>query len=53
MAKPAIHHQRSRSWWNGTVTMLCGATFPRSELERLWMTWNGPTCPTCRRLKRH
>lgn len=38
-----IHTKASSSWWNDTVTALCGATFHKSQVERVW--FSSPTCP--------
>ncbi len=48
MAKEPTH-EGTRSWWDGSVTTLCGLKF--SEATRRWFATT-PTCPTCKRLKK-
>ncbi|TCP56973.1 hypothetical protein EV191_101923 [Tamaricihabitans halophyticus] len=52
MADDYIHTEARRSWLSDTVTALCGVKYPASRTERVWITWNGPTCPRCRRIKK-
>lgn len=46
-----IHRLKSKSWWNGKVTMLCGRTYAPGEYERLVFAWlaSGKPCPGCHR----
>ncbi|WP_156077095.1 hypothetical protein [Saccharothrix sp. NRRL B-16314] len=44
-----IMHRGKRSWWNGTVTTLCGLTLPGNTTEGVWfpaLSGHKP-CPAC------
>lgn len=44
-------HIGTRSWWNGTVTTLCGLKIP--DGERVWFPSlsGNTTCPACKAIK--
>ena len=46
MARKVIHRKASSSWWNGTITALCGLTVPRSEAVTTWFA--SVNCLGCR-----
>jgi hypothetical protein len=46
MAKKIIHLKKSSSWWNGTVTAMCGLTVPKEDVVRTWFA--SLNCPGCR-----
>jgi hypothetical protein len=47
MAKKDLVHEGKRSWWDGSVTSLCGLRFEASSKpEFLWFT--SVTCPACK-----
>lgn len=52
MAKPTIHAEKSRSWWNGSSTTLCGLTITKVTVSGYG--WFGPTltCPTCKAIEK-
>lgn len=48
MAKFIMHIEKSKSWWNGTSTTLCGITF---KVEK--SSWFGSvTCNACKAIKK-
>jgi hypothetical protein len=43
-----MHVEKSKSWWHGTSTTLCGLTF---KVEK--SSWFGDiTCPACKAIKK-
>lgn len=47
---PVVHATAKKSWWNGRITALCGATAEAGAYET--DTWRvfplpGPRCPAC------
>lgn len=45
-----LTHEGRRSWWDGSVTALCGL---RMEPGQFSTPFFGPvTCPTCKKLKK-
>jgi hypothetical protein len=48
MPKFVMHVEKSKSWWSGTSTTLCGLTFKVEASS--WFT--APTCPTCAALEK-
>ncbi len=49
-----IHLTKSRSWWTGRITALCGATEQAGRYET--DTWRliplrGQRCPACQQIK--
>lgn len=48
-----VHRTAYRSWWDGHIVGLCGATAPRGEWENAWVIWWGERrCPECERIHR-
>ncbi|RAS58877.1 hypothetical protein C8D87_11747 [Lentzea atacamensis] len=47
-----MHIEKSRSWWNGTSTTLCGLTITKVEKTGYWWTGTSVTCPACKAIKR-
>jgi hypothetical protein len=46
MARNVVHEGK-RSWWDGTVTTLCGLKFGKSSKpETVWFT--SVSCPACK-----
>jgi hypothetical protein len=41
-------HIGKRSWWDGTVTTLCGIQWSREEASRDHRWFPSPVCPTCK-----
>lgn len=56
MAKPQpfVHATKSRSWWTGRITALCGATEVAGQYEtdtfRIFPL-PGPRCPACQAIE--
>jgi hypothetical protein len=47
---PEVIHTGRRSWWDGSVTTLCGLKFNKDAAKEAgWLA--SPTCPTCKALK--
>lgn len=46
MARKVIHRKASSSWWNGTVTAMCGHVTPKKYAESVW--FGSVNCPGCR-----
>ncbi len=43
-------HYGKKSWWDGTVTTLCGLKFSSKDSEYTFM--GSVTCPACKQAKR-
>ena len=50
MAKDMWHMRASKSWWNGTVTSLCGIT--TDNYDTRWSLFSSPTCPDCKAIQK-
>jgi hypothetical protein len=46
--KPVWHALKSKSWWRGTVTSLCGVT--SNNYENRWLA--SVTCPDCKAIQK-
>jgi hypothetical protein len=47
MGTARLLHRGKRSWWNGTVTSLCGLTVAARDVEAPLFTFLIKRCPTC------
>lgn len=45
MARKTIHRKAKSSWWNGTVTAMCGLVVPSADVVRTWFP--SVNCPGC------
>ncbi|MCU1685775.1 MAG: hypothetical protein JWQ81_6514 [Amycolatopsis sp.] len=45
MAREVVHLERSRSWFSGTATTLCGITYPRGKHKTFWFA--STNCRAC------
>lgn len=52
MAREVMHVEKSRSWWNGTSTTLCGLTIAKVTASGYWWTFTSVTCPACKAIER-
>lgn len=52
MARQIMHARQSRSWWDGSVTTLCGLKIP--DPERVWFPSLSShiACPACKAIER-
>lgn len=46
--KDITHKLKSRSWWDGSVTGMCGQTFGPGYYRESWFSIGKPSCPGCR-----
>ncbi len=46
--KDIIHRLKSRSWWDGSVTAMCGQTYGPDYYRESWFSIGRITCPGCR-----
>jgi hypothetical protein len=49
MSGSPIHIAAKKSWWDGSVTMLCGLKFAGGNHSR--MVFVRPTCPACLKVR--
>jgi len=42
-------HRGTRSWWDGSVTTLCGLRIPQPR--SVWWPTKRDVCPACARIK--
>lgn len=53
--KPLVHITAKKSWWNGRITALCGATEEYGNYQTdTWRLFKlpGRPCPSCERIKK-
>jgi hypothetical protein len=53
--KDIIHTTAKRSWWDGRITAVCGATAESGDYQTDTWTlfgFSGPRCPACQRIDR-